>query len=649
MQLRTAGLAVGLFAVILFAAASAKCGSGAVDVQLKTSASANAPDGEKITLYQKSKALVIGMDRYDGRSWPQLSNGIKDAEEVAKALKAQGFEVTLLKDLKSADLDAALRQFFYFDGAEADARLLLWFAGHGDTIGDEAYLVPVDAPSPNLDAEFRSKAISLRRFGEYMREAKAKHVLAIFDSCFSGSVFNVARSVPPPAITLATTESVREFISSGEADQSVSDDGMFRKLFLDVLAGKETDADANHDGYVTGTELGLFLHQKMTNLSGNRQTPRYGKLNALGYDRGDFVFQIGKPLVVATATSTQTQTSSEAERAWAQAKDTDSTAILEAFIRSYGDSFYGALARTRLEEVKKRQVAAAMPTPITDGSAGCGSTPLTVSWSSRSPKPLSKGEECALKAKDLFQECDQCPEMVVVPAGSFTMGSPSSEPERTNAEGPQHKVTIAKPFAVGRFSVTFDEWDACVAEGSCNNYKPSDAGWGRGRRPVINVSWDDAKSYVTWLSRKTGKSYRLLSESEREYVTRAGTTTPFWWGSSISTNQANYDGNYTYGSGAKGEYRRRTLPVDSFERNPWGLYQVHGNVWEWTEDCYHDNYDGAPSDGSAWTSGECKYRVLRGGSWLNYPRNLRAADRYWFTSAYRYGNYGFRLERTLSQ
>ena len=135
-------------------------------------------------------------------------------------------------------------------------------------------------------------------------------------------------------------------------------------------------------------------------------------------------------------------------------------------------------------------------------------------------------------------------------------------------------------------------------------------GWGRGKRPVINVNWDDAKAYVAWLSRKTGKTYRLLSEAEREYVTRAGTTTPFWWGSSISTSQANYDGNYTYGSGSKGEYRQKTMPVDSFQPNPWGLYQVHGNVWEWTEDCWNDSYNGAPTDGSAWTaaiavSGSC--------------------------------------------
>src|SRR5262249_14545081 len=198
---------------------------------------------------------------------PQLSNGIKDAEEVAKTLKSHGFEVALKKDLKSDDLDRTLKNFFVLEGGDPDARLLLWFAGHGDTIGDEAYLVPTDAPSSTRDLESRAKAISLRRFGEYMREAKAKHVLAIFDSCFSGSVFTVARSLPPPAITLATTEPVREFISSGEAEQMVSDDGTFRKLFLDVLAGKGTDAGGKHDRSVNGTELGLFLELNSIELS----------------------------------------------------------------------------------------------------------------------------------------------------------------------------------------------------------------------------------------------------------------------------------------------------------------------------------------------------------------------------------------------
>lgn len=249
------------------------------------------------------------------------------------------------------------------------------------------------------------------------------------------------------------------------------------------------------------------------------------------------------------------------------------------------------------------------------------------------------------------RDCAECPEMVVVPAGKFMMGSPAGEEGRSSDEGPQHMVTIAQPFAVGRFAVTFDEWEACVKGGGCQTTKePSDQGWGKGRRPVINVSWNDAKEYVTWLSKKTGKTYRLLSEAEREYVTRAGTTTRFWWGTSISTSEANYNGNYSIGGSPKGEYRGKTVPVDSFQPNPWGLYQVHGNVYDWVEDCWHDSYSGAPADGSAWTKACTDYglRVLRGGSWLNGPQLLRSAFRNWNQPDVRYYNLGFRLARTLN-
>jgi formylglycine-generating enzyme required for sulfatase activity len=653
MRLPIIALATALLVAILPTEIFAQTGIGVLDVWLKARESADAPNDKKITLYTKSKALVIGMDHYSS-PWPQLSNGIKDAEEVAKALTAQGFEVTLKRDLQSDELDRTLKSFFVLEGDDVDTRLLLWFAGHGYTRRDEGYIVPVDAPSPKADAEFRDKAISVRRFGEYMREANSRHVLAIFDSCFAGTVFNTARSMPPPAITLATTEPVREFISSGEADQEVSDDGTFRKLFLAVLAGKEPDADANHDGYVTGTELGLFLHQKITNLTYNRQTPRYGKLNALGYDRGDFVFQVGKPDVPSTASAPAAQpTMSEAERAWADAKNTNSPAVLESFIRRYGDSFQGDLARARLEELKKSQVAVvAPPVPLTAPTASsspCGGAPVTVSLSSREPCPLSATEEQALKPKDMFKECDKCPEMVVIPSGSFTMGSPSNEPERSFFED-RVGVTIARPFAVGRFAVTFDEWGQCVTDGGCGGYKPSDQGWGRGRRPVIFVSWDDAQKYVAWLSRKTGKIYRLLSEAEREYVTRAGATTPFWWGSSITPKQANYDGSADpyKGGGSKGEYRKQTVPVDSFAPNPWGLYNVHGNVWEWTQDCWAEGNSGNPGDGSARTVGDCGRRVGRGGAWVSAPKYLRAAIRVKDLSDLRNASGGFRVARTLS-
>ena len=266
-----------------------------------------------------------------------------------------------------------------------------------------------------------------------------------------------------------------------------------------------------------------------------------------------------------------------------------------------------------------------------------------------------------------FKDCPMCPELVVVPAGRFEMGSTPEEIDALDkqhqdfpsykqfgnqftAEGPQHEVRILKPFAAGKFAVTFDEWAACVADKGCNGYEPKDEGWGYGRRPVINVSWVDAKAYVSWLSNKTGKEYRLLSEAEREYVARAGTTTPFWWGSSISTDQANYNGNYAFGGGPTGEYRKQTVPVDSFQANPWGLYQVHGNLWEWVEDCWHDDYNGAPTDGSAWTTGDCSRRVERGGAPGSFPGWLRAAHRFgkFGRTVFRYHHSGFRVARAIA-
>jgi len=278
----------------------------------------------------------------------------------------------------------------------------------------------------------------------------------------------------------------------------------------------------------------------------------------------------------------------------------------------------------------------------------------------------------------------QGPEMVVLPAGEFMMGSPPDE-ERWNGykgeEEPQHRVRIATPFAVGRFAVTRGEFRAFV---QATNHPMPDEAWtfekegffgspeaklrkGRGwlnpgyrqddQHPVVCVSWDDARAYVKWLNTlvigNEAAPYRLPSEAEWEYACRGtskllGTaTTPFWWGRSISTSQANYDGNFTYSGGKKGKYWQRTLRVESFQPNPWGLYQVHGNVWEWCQDNWHPDYNGAPVEGSVWAGGEHGSRVLRGGSWLNNPRNLRAAQRDDNTPDDRDSGLGFRVARTL--
>ena len=252
----------------------------------------------------------------------------------------------------------------------------------------------------------------------------------------------------------------------------------------------------------------------------------------------------------------------------------------------------------------------------------------------------------------VFRDCDICPEMVVVPAGSFMMGSPNDEEGRETHESPQHLVTFDQPFAVGVYEVTFDQWDACVADGGCN-YQPDDENWGRGNRPVINVSWDDAQIYLSWLSSYTGHSYRLLSEAEWEYAARAGTTEPFYFGATVSTDQANYNGDYIYGSGSKGLNIEQTEPVGVFSANAFGLYDMHGNVFEWTQDCWNKSYRGAPDDGTAWETKDCDNRVLRGGNWYSHPASLRSAARGSQSSATRSwgwvdGTIGFRVAREYS-
>ncbi len=245
-----------------------------------------------------------------------------------------------------------------------------------------------------------------------------------------------------------------------------------------------------------------------------------------------------------------------------------------------------------------------------------------------------------------FKDCDICPEMVVVPAGSFMMGSPENEKGRDHDEGPQRKVTIANPYAVGKYEVTWDEWEACVVEGGCGHKPETD--WTRGLQPVMRVSWYDVKEYVRWLSKKTGKVYGLLAEAEWEYAARATTTTPFSTGKTITTDQANFNGNHTYDGGNKGEFRDRTIEVGYFKPNAYGLHDMHGNVWEWVEDCYNNSYQGTTKDGTATISGDCGRHVIRGGCWGDDPGELRSANRYGSRIDYRDRNIGFRVARSLT-
>ena len=249
-------------------------------------------------------------------------------------------------------------------------------------------------------------------------------------------------------------------------------------------------------------------------------------------------------------------------------------------------------------------------------------------------------EEQRLQPRQTFKECKDCAEMVVIPAGPFTIGSPTDETGRWDEEGPRREVTFAKPFAVAKDDITFDQWDTCVRLGGCTT-NPT-APWGRGDLPVVNVDWEDAQQYVTWLAKLTGKPYRLLNESEWEYAARAGTTTAFYWGPAVGVKNANCDH-----CGSQWD-AKQAAPVGQFPANAFGLRDMAGNVWQMVQDCYQPNYDTLPTDGSPNTQGDCRIRVVRGGAWTSDPPYLRAASRY-KNAIDDHGstNRGFRVARDL--
>jgi formylglycine-generating enzyme required for sulfatase activity len=317
--------------------------------------------------------------------------------------------------------------------------------------------------------------------------------------------------------------------------------------------------------------------------------------------------------------------------AWGFLKDAGNADLLRRFITEYPASLHRQAAEERL--------AVLMPAPPP------GPPPAFLQSGAT---PLAAAQERMLRPKDSFRECADCPEMVVVPAGAFTMGSPKNEPARDSWEDPQHVVNISS-FAVGKFHVTRDQFavfaneTGFVAHPGCDWQNPLFAL--ESSHPAVCMSWNDAKAYADWLAKKTGKLYRLLSEAEWEYAAR-GQTTPgayprFWFG-----NDENVLCQYAIGSHC---HIVGTIPAGKYKPNAFGLYDMAGNAWQWTEDCWHDNYSGAPTDGSAWTSQGCgDSRVVRGGSWSTDPWDLRAAHRYRYWYSDSFGDVGFRLARTLA-
>jgi formylglycine-generating enzyme required for sulfatase activity len=648
-------------------------------------------------------ALLIGNQVYTSKVGV-LRNPHEDVALVGAALKQLGFQVTILKDAGYRDLDVAIKRFIVDVRSKGRGAIsFFYYSGHGAANPDTQinYLIPVDVADPNDGNLWYQSFQQNELIDRLSKQAPNATHYVVFDACrnelnLSGPAAKAIGAekgfVPVPQtpgllIAYATAQG-KTASDTGDAGgpyakalaaeilkPGIEAVTMFRNVQIRV---KE---DIGQDPWLSFPALPSVY------LAGRTMEPATAPAPAQPVGAAEVVRVCRE---VEAMTSLSMLAVLERQHAGTPAADCISARIGELRAKADADKAAEEVERKRAaaeaerqrlalldkqEEARKAAEAEAQRICLNVGgilnlevlgalanlhkgspAAVCIADRISLlrkqdsnPTKCRFVEALVGNEQRCLKPKDAFRDCPDCPEIVVVAAGSFTMGSPPSEPERSNNET-QVRVSIVAPFAVGRYAVTFDEWDACVSDGGCNGHRPSDQGWGRGKHPVVNVNWDDAKAYAAWLSQKTGKTYRLLSEAEREYVTRANTAMPFWWGLSITPKQANYDGSAEpyKGGGSNGEYRKRTVSVDSFEPNAWGLYSVHGNVWEWTEDCWNELNNGNPGDGRARTTGDCASRVIRGGSWFSAPQNLRSANRARIIAEVRLNHLGFRLARTLS-
>jgi hypothetical protein len=453
---------------------------------------------------EKRVALVIGNSAYKFAG--ELANPKNDATDIAGALKKLSFQVIDGYDLDKAALDRKIRDFATtLQGADVG---LFFYAGHGLQVAGQNYLVPTDAQAETASA-LDFEMVRLDLVHRTMEREAATNIIFL-DACRNNPLArNLARALGTRSTQigrgLAVVESgVGTLISFSTSPGNVASDGSGRNSPFAGALVKHISSSKDDISAI----LIEVRNDVMSETRGNQVPWEHSAL------RGRFYFDTAKRGETGVAGPVPAWRLSEAAEVWDRTKDTTNSTVLEAFIARYKDTFYAELARARLEELKTKRAAVVPPRPATP----C-----------QGVETLVDNKRRCLKWSETFKDCRECPEMMVVPAGAFMMGS-----EENGTERPIHKVTIAKPFAVGKFEVTFWEWDACLVAGGCK-LRPDDAGRGRGKRPVINVSWDDiTMEYLPWLTRVTGAAYRLPTEAEWEYTARAGSSRKYTWGDEIS-------------------------------------------------------------------------------------------------------------------
>ena len=627
--------------------------------------------GKSVYLYKDYHALVVGVSNYG--KWPDLPNAVKDAEEVASTLQGLGFEVTLVLNPTSRQLNSTLNNMAFRLGSEKNRALLFYFAGHGETLeladGTElGYIIPSDCPLKKLDPiGFDEKAISMKDIEVCTLKAKSKHFLMLFDSCFSGALFNLVRAAPVD-ITEKSTRPVRQFITAGGAGEQVPDRSVFKIVFLDGIKGY---ADLNGDGYVTGSELGMHLQDKVVNYTRGGQHPQYGKINNPKLDKGDFVFQLASSGAVVEQPGTASlsvKSDVHDAQVLVDGREIGRTPLIEVpllpgehqvRVQKEGYEPYGKRVRLETGRSLTLYVDLSKPGPRT-GRLYVETQPeearvrvlnitppfyqgmeldpdryqLEISATGYEPErkwvQLGPGEDKYISIH-LTQMPITAPALegdtftnsigmkfVSIPPGTFTMGSPSDEPGRDTNER-QHRVTLSRGFYLQATEVTQGQWKSVMRGNpswfeNCGNDCPVEIVW-----------WYQCQEFIKRLNQKEGTDkYRLPTEAEWEYACRAGSTTAFANGG-ITQLQCRHDPNLNAVGWYCGNSGNKTHPVARKTPNAWGLYDMHGNVWEWCEDWYGDYPTGHVTDPRGPSSG--KKRVLRGGSWLDNARHCRSADR----------------------
>ncbi len=562
---------------------------------------------------QQRVALVIGNASYTEKP---LRNPVNDAELMQRTLKDQGFDVTLLRDVDRRGMLGGLRDF------EAKARnaevALFFFAGHGTQVSGANYLIPLQAQI-RAESDVPDEAVDAASVLRRIEDAKARVGLVILDACrdnpYAGATRSSSRGLA--RMSVPTGSIVAYATAPGDtADDGRGANGVYTEQLVRHLSQGGLDLREVFDR--TATEV-----ERITN---GKQKPR----EDIGL-RGRFVLKAGPGIQTASLSAEPTGRSPQGdpeEDAWQATKAANTVGGYDAYLSEYFNGRYAAAARVARAAFQAAPMQQSAPAQTAQQRPSSGS---------------------GFGAGQAFKDCADCPEMLVISAGSFQMGSTTGDAD----EKPVHGVNI-NSFAMGKTEVTRGQFAAFVAASghsagnSCWTFTGDkfadtpDRNWRNAgfaqtdSDPVACVNWDDAQAYALWLAQKTGKSYRLPSEAEWEYACRAGSNQTY-------CGSDNADSVSVYGR-KNGD---RTLPVAGKQANAWGLHDMSGNLWEWTQDCWNETYNGAPSDGSAWTTGNCGLRSLRGGSWYNFATFTRAAIRGRDVTSNRVNFSGFRLTRML--